>query len=725
MLETILSDRPFIDNKYHKTNEPFDSFARMAYHGWDYDPSETDETILATLDKLTEETKTLPHPVAKARAFAYILDHTPVRVNAHDPFVGIYAWGRLLSRSTVGRWHDEIFNDPCAEANAFMNQSRAAGICDMWPDYDHSVPEWDDILNLGFRGLLDRAMQYKQQHAAEAPLNPEQLAYFDGIEITYLAILRLVDRLYETALAQPHPRGPEVAACMGALRTGAPATTYQALQTMYLYFILCECVDNYQVRSIGNGLDNTLLSFYTRDLKQGTYTEDQLDAYIGYFLLQFSAIGNYWGHPLYLGGTNLDGSTRYNTLSYRILDVYDKLGLYNPKLQLKLNDNTPRKLRDKALDMIRRGENSIVFVCEPCAYRAMARYGVSAEEARSFDISGCYEMRVRGNENVTGTIYFNMLQPVSTALRDESETFDGFYAAYKSRAGHLLERCMETADAYEPYLAYINPANMLSAVSRTSLETMRDGYATGVKYNNTAALCCGFASVVDALVAVRELVYTRHIITCRELSSVLDADWDGHEELRRTTMNLPKYGNDDPAVDTLAADLAGWYTGLVNNRPNARGGVYKSILHTALHFKRFGERTGATPDGRHAGDETSKNASPSVGMDRHGVTALVNSALKLQPDRFPESFCVDLMLHRSAAEGERGLDVLNAVLDTYLCGGGFSIQFNIADAQILRDAQAHPERYGGLQVRVCGWNALWVTLPLVEQDAYILRAESI
>ena len=138
-----------------------------------------------------------------------------------------------------------------------------------------------------------------------------------------------------------------------------------------------------------------------------------------------------------------------------------------------------------------------------------------------------------------------------------------------------------------------------------------------------------------------------------------------------------------------------------------------------------GEKTLASADGRCAGEELSKNASPSPGMDRNGATALINSATKLNPTLFPESFCLDIMLHPSAVEGNDGLTAMKALLDTYMKNNGMSMQINVFNSQVLRDAQENPDKYKNLQVRVCGWNVLWNNLSREEQDAYILRAENI
>ena len=226
--------------------------------------------------------------------------------------------------------------------------------------------------------------------------------------------------------------------------------------------------------------------------------------------------------------------------------------------------------------------------------------------------------------------------------------------------------------------------------------------------------------------AIKKFVYEEKIVTLEQLKTALDNDWQGYEKLRLKILNSRfKYGNDEPETDAFARAVLTRVYGRINNRPNSRGGVYKTEMHSALHFVRLGKLTGASPDGRKSGEELSKNASPAVGMDREGVTALINSAGKLLPYEHHEGFCLDLMLHPSSVAGEDGIDVMYSLIFAYMEKGGMCLQMNVFDADTLIDAQKNPEKYQNLQVRVCGWNVLWNNLSKEEQDAYILRAQNI
>lgn len=743
MFKTFDADRPVIETKYHWPDQPFNPYRRMAYHGYDYDPAtgKSDGEIREMLLALDGEIAHLPHPVAKARAVALVLENTRIDINEHDYFVGLFSWNRLADCVTLTKWKNQVFTEKLTDVDATMKDLNASGAVAIWPDFDHVVPDWDSLLKLGFPGIRQRAREYRARHESKGALTPRQQAFFDGIELEYTAILAFLDRLYRHALTCTHSRAKTYADCLKQLRDGAPTNIYEAMQLMYVYFMISESVDHYQVRSLGNGLDHSLRYFYENDLKNGTFTRDEIRELLAYFMMQWQAIGNYWGQPLYLGGSNADGTSRICDLSHDIIDVYRQLGLYNPKIQIKYNRNTPADFMDKVLDMIRSGQSSFVICCEPGMWQAVMRYGATMEEARQFDIRGCYETGVRANEVSTATGYVNPLKAVLYALFDGYDAqldqqmglhtgavadFDGFYAAFLKQYAHLIDTTIACADAYEQYMEEINPSSLYSATIPTSLENGRDGYQDGVKFCNSAVLNCGLATAVDAVLAVWELVEEKKLVTMDGLKQALLANWEGHELLRARVRNsVHKYGTGDELADRYARAISAFFTDRVNGRRNARGGVYKAILHSAMQFVWQGQKTGATPDGRKAGDEISKNASPTPGMDRQGVTALVTSALKLVPSSYPESFCLDVMLHPSAVMGEDGLVAMRGILDTYMAGGGMSIQFNVLDSRILRDAQKNPEKYRNLQVRVCGWNVLWNNLSRAEQDAYILRAESL
>lgn len=708
------------------------------------------ESIESGIETLAQdlEAQGLHRAVVKARLFEYICMNVRLGFSKHDffPAFGCTDRNRRPVRKMLWKWADEVTAENCAEQWLDAAARNRAGIHTVWRDFDHSVPDWQAVLDLGFTGLRDRAREYRKKREGSSPLTADAAGYFDSLEITANAILNCIDRLI--ALAQTHPDAahPRIAAQKNALthlRNGAPRSLYEALLISYLYFIFGEHFDHIQVRSLGN-LDRMLLPYYERDLKNGTLTTEGARELFACYFMQWGSINNYWGHPFYLGGTKADGSTEYNELSYLILDVYDKLDITTPKIQLKIASNTPRKLLDTAFEMVRKRQRALVFVSEENIRRIMMSYGHTAEEARTCDIRGCYEIAARGAGNETGSCHINLLKIVELIFNDGTDpvtgynvacktkkleeigSFDEFFRVWLDYARSVTASTLDHCDVLEKDLDRINPGGVVSLTVQNSLETALDAFTRGYVYNNTAILLCGLATTVDALMAVKKFVFDRKEVTLAEFKTILASNWKGHELLRlKALRSKEKFGNGLDEVDHYANVIVKNLTRMINGRPNARGGEYRASGHCARQFITMGELTGATPDGRRAGEEFSKNLSPAMGADTNGVTALLKSAGKLDCVDLPGDFPLDIMLHPTTVQGEAGLNVMQSVLFEGFRRNCLSIQFNIMDVEMLRKAQEKPEEYEGLQVRICGWNVRFNDICRKEQDAYIERAMQI
>ena len=376
----------------------------------------------------------------------------------------------------------------------------------------------------------------------------------------------------------------------------------------------------------------------------------------------------------------------------------------------------------------------------------LTSHGLTEEDARTCDIRGCYEFATRGrvHSNGTGVGHLNMLKPfelifnggidkqsgipvgVSVPPLDELKTFDDFYRLYIAELRWIIDANIKVVDDFEAYLDRINPSNVFSATIPNSLRTGRDAFFNGCDRNNSCLLTTGFGSAIDALSVMEELVYRKREITLDELAAALNANWEGFETLHRKICKFDdRYGNGVPRVDRFAQMLSRMIGNYVNGRPNSRGGRWNSSAHCAKQFIHEGARTGATPDGRFAGEEMSKNASPRMGSDTNGVTALIRSVLSVDAASFPGDFPLDVMMHPSSVKGADGLAAWRRLVRVFFAGNGAAVHFNIFDAEELKDAQKNPEKYKGLQIRVCGWNVRFTEMAKSEQDMYIRRAESI
>ena len=186
--------------------------------------------------------------------------------------------------------------------------------------------------------------------------------------------------------------------------------------------------------------------------------------------------------------------------------MYSTLGIYNPKIQIKYNDNIPLDFLNKILSDVRQNKGSYVFSCEPGMIKAIMSYGASYEEAYDFNIRGCYETGVRANEVSTATAYVNALKAVEYAFNEgfdkriekqvgmktqtitNATTFEEFYNIFITQWSYLIESSIYMANQFERYLGYVNPSSLYSATIEYSLNQGKDAYQNGVKFNNSAML---------------------------------------------------------------------------------------------------------------------------------------------------------------------------------------------------------------------------------------------
>ena len=723
--------------------------------------------------------------VTKAKCFAAQALEQSIDVSPLDWFPAIAVWDRN------SRPISKVFRNRSGEVNAAMlpewvrkewTEGNAAGIWNMWQDFDHSVPDWRVVLQLGFPGLKARLAKYA---VAGDP-------FYDGLAIAIDAILGAIGRFIEqgrkrlsaaSRLSGPAGRsapsglselsrkatlrgeaplraeGPlnrlkgEIT-CLEHLRSGAPLTAYDVMMFVWIYFFFSEHLDGIQCRSLTE-LDVFLTPYYDADIAAGRTTEAEFREQVRHFLWQWGSVANYWNQPVGFGGTNPDGTSAFNHVSRIILNMMDECALTTPKFLVKVAPNTPDWAWDKMLDMARR-HRSIAFIGEEPAARALKKWvHASDDDCRTMVVRGCYEFGLRDGCNTTGVGHVNFLKPIEKMLAEAAEGVGGghfmemslpddepgrdaptarppadwpaFKSEYLRRLAATTTRCREIAFEFEKVLPDVNPANLMTLSTEHALKTRKDGYANGCpRGNNSTILAVGPGTAVDALLAVKELVYEKREFTLAELGGIMAANWEGHEELRRRILHSKrKWGNNDPEANALGAELIATFAGQLNGRPNSRGGVFLASGHCARQFIELGEKTGATPDGRKAGEEMSKNLSPTMGADTEGATALVLTLAASDVTVLPGDYPLDVMLHPSACQGDDGLKAMRTLVEIFHRNGGSVIQFTVFNAEELRDAQAHPEKYENLQVRVCGWNVRWNDLARAEQDEYIRRAENV
>jgi formate C-acetyltransferase len=697
--------------------------------------------------------------ITKAKCFAAEVEKMSIDVSPLDWFPAITIWDRndrpirLVIGKRAGEVNARMLPDWVRKEWQAGNKD---GSWNMWQDFDHSVPDWRVIMALGYPGMKKRLEKYA---VAGDP-------FYEGLKIAMAAILAGIDRFIEQGKkhlgARAAKRLEKEIACLERLRNGPPQTAYDMMMFVWIYFFFSEHLDGIQCRSLTE-LDVFLTPYYDADIAAGRTTEAEFREQLKHFLWQWGSVNNYWNQPAGFGGTKKDGTSAFNHVSKIILDVMDECALTTPKFLVKVAPNTPDWAWKKMLDMSRR-HRSIAFIGEEPAARALKKWcGASDEDCRTMVLRGCYEFDLADSCNRTGCGYLNFLKPVEKMLAEAGgsrfrataqegqpggsqlaatagaagaincappqweASFASFKAEYLRRLAETTDRCRKVAFEFEKALPEVNPALLMTLSTEHALKMRRDGFANGCpRGNNTGILSAGLGTTVDALLAVKEIVYEKKEMSLAELGAVLAENWKGHEVLRlRMLRSKRKWGNNDPEANALGAELIDSFAAQLDGKPNSRGGVFLASGHSARQFIEQGRKTGATPDGRRKGEEISKNLSPTMGVDTEGATALVATLASSDVTKLPGDYPLDVMLHPSVCSGEKGLDVMRTLVEMFHRNGGSVIQFTVFSAEELRDAQAHPEKYENLQVRVCGWNVRWNDMSKVEQDAYIRRAENV
>jgi formate C-acetyltransferase len=255
------------------------------------------------------------------------------------------------------------------------------------------------------------------------------------------------------------------------------------------------------------------------------------------------------------------------------------------------------------------------------------------------------------------------------------------------------------------------------------MESAKDVRAGGAKYNFITIEGCSISTLADSVAAVKKLAFDEKQLKMADLVAALKADFAGYEPIRQMLINrAPKFGNDDDYVDAIGRELSRFWSEEVTKHVSpATGRRYTAGYLSWNYFIAFAQYTAATPDGRHMGKYLSNAVAPVQGRDMLGPTAAIKSVTRYGFDVNPRGASYTITLNPSVLEGEGGLERLAALLRAYGELGGTSIQINVIDKETLLAAQAEPEKYSNLLVRVTGYNAYFVTLGRGMQEEIIAR----
>jgi formate C-acetyltransferase len=454
-----------------------------------------------------------------------------------------------------------------------------------------------------------------------------------------------------------------------------------------------------------------------------------------------------------LAGVKPNGEDATNSVSYLFLNSALRLKVPSPAMYLRLGDQSPAELLERAADCLRAGCVSPSIYSDKAIVPAYVKAGISLEDARQYAASGCQETYIEGKtyfkygiisaaeavsrvispayweRMVAPLIYLEEFDPCKEAGPDPRtfRSFEEVMSAVKMRLDQLVKGFIySSVTLRDGRLSKISPEPLLSAVVPGPLDKGLDlttEYA--MPYSIHSPLLVGLSHAADSLAVIKKLCFDDCSVSISELLDAVDSNWEGSETLRQIVRTrVPAYGNDIDYVDNLAKELTDSYvqsmrshSAKYSSRVIFLPGMFTGELYIAL-----GKIIPALPDGRRAGEPLGTNGSPSIGRPERGEAAAINSFVKLPLDDLAGVCGLDIDMEGSAGSPAR-LAQLEYIIEAFSDAPGNLLTVTVNNCEDLRKAQKEPEKYRNLIVRVAGHLAYFVDLPPHHQERLIMRAE--
>jgi pyruvate formate-lyase/glycerol dehydratase family glycyl radical enzyme len=532
-----------------------------------------------------------------------------------------------------------------------------------------------------------------------------------------------------------------------------PATGFhEAVQSLYFIHLIAQIESGGNSISLGR-IDQILYPYYKSDLEKGLINEDQARDLLSMLFLKTNEIWNVLEEAYVPGGEGPEGKTTQNTtvggmdrtgrdgtneLSFIALDAYAAIRTVQPNFGVRISPVSDERLFRKAVAYARDGV-LLHFFNDRIIVTSLVEAGCDLSDARDYGVVGCLEPNPGGKSfGSTFAVQFNGLKCLELALNNGRDAlwgqasgpetgdpasfgaFEDVWNAYDAQVIHFMNQMVKAVACLDQAIAGVVPSPFASAMIEGPLEKGRDLTAGGAVYNSTGVQLIGFSNIADSLYAVRRAVFEEKQCTLPELCGWLARNWgDAPEKQAGFSNDIPKYGNDVDDVDAVAAKVLTHFCDACSRYRNYRGGAFwPGVFSVGFHIA-MGAMTGATPDGRFAGEILGNGITPSNSTSRKGPTAIMNSVAKLPLKRACNGLNLNMRFDGKTIKDS----ALEAMIRVYFQSGGVQIQFNMVDGPTLRKAQQEPEHYPDLIVRVSGYSATFVHLSHTAQDEIIKRTQ--
>jgi formate C-acetyltransferase len=636
----------------------------------------------------------------------------------------------------------------------------------------HIIPDHSFVLARGYGGMAAIARQQLAQLESrpETAQDPsEKRDFYRAVIIAMEGALTYIKRLGRAAAAEAERERDSrrrtellsMAEMFTGFMEGGARSFYEAVETVYLTHLLMMIESNGHSFSFGR-FDQYIYPYYKKDLDAGLISKEKALEIITHFFIMTNSLNKVrpWdhtqysgGYPLYsnllVGGMKSDGTDGTNDISYLCLEAMSMSRLPEPNLSVRFWEGTPHSLILDSARLIRKGFGMPSVFCDEVVIPAMMTLDLDLEIARDYASMGCVETAIPGKwgHRATGMTYINFGKVFEIALNHgtdpatgitliklgggEYQNYDELWQAWKQALKFYFDLAVDCDRICDQSLAYHDADPFASATVDCALErgkTLKNG---GARYDYVSQSNIGPSVVGDSLAAVKKLVFEDRVLTMEALKAALASNFTGPEgeRIRGLCRRAPKFGNDIDYVDRITADVYESYLELLPGCKTARAGQgpigcgYTMSTSNITSYVPNGFDVGATPDGRLAGRPLNEGASPCLGADREGPTAVINSISKLPNDRIAGGQLLNMRFSPGALAGDDNLEKFACFIETGRFKNVFHNQFNIVDSAILRAAREHPEEYPDLMVRVAGYCALFSTLMPQAQEAIIARTE--
>ena len=502
-----------------------------------------------------------------------------------------------------------------------------------------------------------------------------------------------------------------------------PATNFrEALQFFRIIHYALWLEGNYH-NTCGR-FDKYMYPYLKADMEKGVYTEETALELLDDFFLSFNKDSDLYigvqqgdnGQSMVLGGMDENGNEVFNLLSKLCLIASNDIMMIDPKINLRVNKNTPIEIYELGSNLTKAGLGFPQYSNDDIVIEGLKKLGYDEKDARDYAIAACWEFIIpKVGADVANIGALSFPKVIDTALHKYLLSSDTF--------GEFLEKVKEEVKIEADKIC--DGIKNLYFVPSPFMNVMMDcNIYEGGKYNNFGIHGTGIATASDSLAAIEKYVFTDKTISKEDLIEAVDTDFAKHSEiLPILRYEASKMGNDDDQADQKAVILLKAFSDSLKGKINCRGGKFRAGTGSAMYYLWHADEIGASPDGRRKGEPFGTNFSASLFARINGPFSVIKSFAK--PD-FTEAINggpLTLEFANSMFVGEDAVKKVAMLVKAYVDMGGHQLQLNAVNTKLMEDAQAHPERHRQLVVRIWGWSAYFVELDKEYQDHVMRRQQ--